>query len=149
MKLQWIFPVIFFNVFQKSNLLIWRWDFLISVQKYFNILQHLIIQQTSSQDHHLWRKKKYIWMHESVCAKKATSVVSDSLWLYGQQPSRLLCPWDSPSKNTGVDFHALLQEIFLTQGSKPTSPVWGWILYPLSHQESPHIYIYFPKTNMS
>ena len=28
-----------------------------------------------------------------------------------------LCPWDSPDKNTGMDCHALLQGIFLTQGS--------------------------------
>ena len=28
-------------------------------------------------------------------------------------------PWDSPSKNTGVGCHALLQEIFSTQGSNP------------------------------
>ena len=26
------------------------------------------------------------------------------------------CLWDSLGKNTGVDFHFLLQEIFLTQG---------------------------------
>ena len=26
-----------------------------------------------------------------------------------QQPTRLLCPWDSPGKNTGVGFHFLLQ----------------------------------------
>ena len=30
--------------------------------------------------------------------------------------ARLLCPWDSQGKNTGVSCHALLQEIFLTQG---------------------------------
>ena len=29
----------------------------------------------------------------------------------------LLCPWDSPGKNTGVSCHALLQGIFPTQGS--------------------------------
>ena len=29
----------------------------------------------------------------------------------------LLCPWDSPGKNTGMYCYALLQEIFLTQGS--------------------------------
>ena len=29
----------------------------------------------------------------------------------------LLCPWDSLGKNTGVGCHALLQGIFLTQGS--------------------------------
>ena len=30
-------------------------------------------------------------------------------------PARLLCPWDSPDKNTGVGCHFLLQGIFLTQ----------------------------------
>ena len=29
---------------------------------------------------------------------------------------QLLCPWDSPGKNTGVGCHALLQGIFPTQG---------------------------------
>ena len=32
-------------------------------------------------------------------------------------PYRLLCPWDSPGKNTGVGCHSLLQGIFPTQGS--------------------------------
>ena len=32
-------------------------------------------------------------------------------------PARLLCPWDSPGKNTGVGCHSLLQGIFPTQGS--------------------------------
>ena len=27
----------------------------------------------------------------------------------GSQPTRLLCPWDSPGKNTGVGCHFLLQ----------------------------------------
>ena len=40
------------------------------------------------------------------CACSATAVVSDSLWLYGLWPTRLLCPWDSPGKNTGVGCHA-------------------------------------------
>ena len=35
---------------------------------------------------------------------------------HGLHPPRLLCPWDSPGKNTGVDCHALLQGISLTQG---------------------------------
>ena len=33
---------------------------------------------------------------------------------------RLLCPWDSPGKNTGVGCHALLQQIPLTQESNPS-----------------------------
>ena len=28
---------------------------------------------------------------------------------HGLKPTRLLCPWDSPGKNTGVDCHPLLQ----------------------------------------
>ena len=32
------------------------------------------------------------------------------------QPARLLCPWDSPDKNTEIGCHFLLQEIFPRQG---------------------------------
>ena len=42
--------------------------------------------------------------------------MSDSLQAYGLQPTRLLCPWHSPGKKTGVGCHFLLQGIFLTQG---------------------------------
>ena len=65
------------------------------------------------------------------------SVVSDSLLPRGPQPSRPLCPWDSPGKNTGVGCHALLQGIFPTQGSNPGLPHPRWILYQLSHQGNP------------
>ena len=41
--------------------------------------------------------------------------MSDSLRPCGLKPSRLLCPWDSPGKNWSG--HALLQGVFLTQGS--------------------------------
>ena len=37
----------------------------------------------------------------------------------GRQPTRLLCPSDSPGKNVGVGGHALLQGIFPTQESNP------------------------------
>ena len=50
------------------------------------------------------------------CVWSVASVVSDSLRHYGLYPARLLCPWDSPGKNTGVGGHALLQGIFQTQG---------------------------------
>ena len=36
---------------------------------------------------------------------------------YEPQPARLLCPWDSPGKNTGVGCHVLLQGIFTSWGS--------------------------------
>ena len=51
-------------------------------------------------------------MHITIdcCCCQVTSVVSD--WLsvtHRRQPTRLLCPWDSPGKNTGVGHHLLLQ----------------------------------------
>ena len=52
-------------------------------------------------------------------ACKVASVVFNFLWPYGLCPSRLLCPWGSPGKNTGVGCHGLLQGIFPTQGSNP------------------------------
>ena len=45
--------------------------------------------------------------------------MSDSLQPYELSLSRLLCPWDSPGKNTGDGCHALLQGIFPTQRSNP------------------------------
>ena len=44
------------------------------------------------------------------------SVMSDTLRPHGLLSTRLFCPWDFPGKNTGVGYHFLLQEIFLTQG---------------------------------
>ena len=46
---------------------------------------------------------------------------------------------DSPSKNTAVGCHALLQRIFPTQGLNPGFPHYRWIIYHLSHQGSPRI----------
>ena len=55
---------------------------------------------------------------------------------HGLWPARLLCPWDSPGKNTGVGCHFLLQGIFLTQGSNLSFLHCRQILYHLSHQGS-------------
>ena len=46
-------------------------------------------------------------------------IVSDSVRPCEMQPTRLPCPWDSLGRSTGVGSHALLQGIFLTQGSNP------------------------------
>ena len=54
-----------------------------------------------------------------VCVSMCCSAVSDSSQPHRLDPTRLLCPWHSPDKNTGVDCHYLLQEIFLNQGSNP------------------------------
>ena len=63
--------------------------------------------------------------------------MSFAFWPGGLQPARLLCPWDSPGKNTGVGRHAFLQGIFPTQGSNPGLLHCKRILYCLSHQGSP------------
>ena len=48
---------------------------------------------------------------------------------YPMVTAKLLCPWDSPSKNTGISCHGLLQGIFLTQGSNPhlLGPLHWWV----------------------
>ena len=53
------------------------------------------------------------------------SVVSDSLRPHRLQPTRLLCPWDSPGKNTGVGCHTHPgdpQGDLPDPGIKPASP---------------------------
>ena len=51
---------------------------------------------------------------------------------------RLLCPRNSPDKNTGVSCHFLLQGIFPTQESNLGFLLCRQILYQLSHQGIPH-----------
>ena len=48
-------------------------------------------------------------MHESEKWKWSRSVMSNSSWPLGLQPTRLLPPWDFPGKSTGVGCHCLLQ----------------------------------------
>ena len=68
--------------------------------------------------------------------------MSDSLAPYVLYLSRLLCPWDSPGKNTGVSCHALLHH-FAHKGpysqnySFSSSHVWMW--------EAEHKEIWVPK----
>ena len=65
------------------------------------------------------------------------SVVSHSFGSHALQPTRLLCPWDSPGKNTGVGCHSLLQGIFPTQESNLGLLHCRQIPYHLSHQGRP------------
>ena len=46
-------------------------------------------------------------------------VMSNSLWPHGLMPARLLCPWNSPGKNTGEGCQFLLQRVFWIQGLNP------------------------------
>ena len=68
------------------------------------------------------------------------SVVSNSSWPHGLQPARLLCPWDSPGKNTGVDLPFPPPGDFSDPGIKPTSPASPALAgesLPLSHLANP------------
>ena len=55
----------------------------------------------------------------------------------GLQPARLLHPWDSPGKSTGLGCHFLHQGTFLTQGWNLRLLHCRQILYSLSQQGSP------------
>ena len=50
-------------------------------------------------------------MHESEKWKWSHSVVPDSQWPNGLQPTRLLRPWDFPGKSTKVRCHCLLRMV--------------------------------------
>ena len=92
---------------------------------------------------HLLCTRQCIWRHESQSV--SWSVVSDSLPPHELEPSRLICPWNSPGKNTGVSSHFLLQGIFPTQWWNPGLLHGRQILYHLSHQESPNFTLKFLK----
>ena len=73
------------------------------------------------------------------------SVVSDSLRPHGLKPTRFLCSWNFPSKNTGLDCHFLLQGIFLTQELNPLVlclPHWQADSLALHHLGRPCICIH-------
>ena len=58
----------------------------------------------------------FLWLFENgnlwptiITLPLSTSVMSNSVWPHRRQPTGLLCPLDSPGKNTGVGCHCLLQ----------------------------------------
>ena len=71
---------------------------------------------------------------QSHCCYYVASVVSNSVRPHRPQPTRLLCPWDSPGKNTGVGCHFLLQcmkvksESEVTQSCTTLSDPMDWSL---------------------
>ena len=72
--------------------------------------------------------------------------MSDSLQPHG--PARLLCPWDSPGKNTGMRCHFFLQGIYQTQGLNLGLLHCRQILYCLSTREAPttgQLYLFHGK----
>ena len=78
----------------------------------------------------------------SCLGKWRCSVMSDSQWPHGLQPTRVLYPWDFPGKNTWVFFWQLelpfpYPENLSNSETAPSSPVLLADSLVLSHQGSP------------
>ena len=105
-------------------------------------------QDTSPWTHEMWEPSFGTWIVSTVadthylalnlceilCAK-LLQLWPTHLQPHGLQSTRLLCPWNSPGKNTGVGCCALLQGIFPTQGSNSyLSHLHDWQVSSLPHE---------------
>ena len=79
------------------------------------ILHSFIIKTLSNMD----IEGTYLNIIKAMYACLVSLVMSDTVQLHALEPPRLLCPWDSPGKNTGVGCCALLQGTFPIQGLNP------------------------------
>ena len=88
-----------------------------------------------------WSGWNWSLLYRQKLKSESHSVISNSLWPHG-----LYSSWNSPGQNTGEGSLYLLQWIFPTQGSNPSLPRCGQILYQLSHKGSPRIleWVAFP-----
>ena len=68
----------------------------------------LRMRNRACNDEH-WDQILTHWAYNLVCVCVGYSVVSNSLQPPGLYSTRLLCPWDSLGKNTGVGCHSLLR----------------------------------------
>ena len=98
------------------------------------------IHKTSWKPHfqlsHTFSFKNHLQFYRMGCCS-CYLVTKSCLTLFqhhGLQPTRLLCPWDFPGKNTGLGCHFLLPGIFQTQRSNPHFLCWQADSLPLSHQ---------------
>ena len=78
--------------------------------------------------------RQFLALDNYVCVSR--SLVFDSLRPHRLLPTRLLFPWNSLGRNTGMGCHSILQRIFPTQGSNPGLLHYRQILYSLSHEGS-------------
>ena len=81
----------------------------------FSTFNLLVFPTLDSEVHYVFQWLVYLHFTQNgmawgcCCCCLVASVMSDSVRPHRQQLTRLLCPWDSPGKNTGVGCHALLQ----------------------------------------
>ena len=86
------------------------------------VLQHLCIESVTWQFDNESSRLDNIWKRFIACVSGLT-IMPDSLHPSRLYPDRVLCPWDSPGKNTGACCHFLLQENIPDSGIKPVYPV--------------------------
>ena len=80
---------------------------------------------TNSMEMSLSELRELVMDREAWCfCCQVVSILSDSVRPHRQQPTRLLCPWDSPGKNTGVGCHFLLQCMKVKSESKVAQSCW-------------------------
>ena len=102
-------------------------------------------------------EKPQLWLYGTLLVKWCLCFLIHCLGFEprGLQPSRLLCSWNSPSKNTGVGSHSLLQRIFLAQGSNlhllhcRQIFFFFFFFYHLNHHRSPVSLLAFVQTDLS
>ena len=86
-------------------------------------LHHIFVCAGTHTNIHLW-----VYM-PCPHARRVASITSDSVWPHGLQPIRLLCPWDSPGKNSGVGCCSPLQGTFRSRDQTHVSCIGRQILY--------------------
>ena len=101
------------------------------------------VQTRSELEYKVWALGDYLCQNSFINCNKYTTLVK-MLVLVAQLCLTLcdpvncsppvLCPWNSPGKNTGMGSHSLLQWVFPIQGSNPDLPHCRQILYRLSHR---------------
>ena len=80
--------------------------------------------------------QNYYFSSVSMKWSASHSVMLNSLQPHGLQPTRLLCPWNFPSKNTGVNCIPFSRVYSRTQGLNSGLLHCRQILYNLSHKGS-------------
>ena len=65
-------------------------------------------------------RAEHSWSYQDSCS--SASVRSNILQPCGLKPLKLLCPWDSPGKDTSVGCYTVFQGILPTEGSNLASP---------------------------
>ena len=68
-------------------------------------------------------------------------ITQSCLWPHRLEPARLLCPWDSPGKDTGVGRHCSPPGDLPNPGNESRSPSLQADSYHLSHQRSLNLFL--------